>query len=282
MRRLHDQLGLLQIADSELNAKAGAHYDDREQAGRELERLQQLIAESREGIEELRKETGSKNRSVAILPGTNARGTRRPPIYVECRGTGVYLQPEGIRFTREDFLGPPGPSSPLAAALRAAREHLVSQNSADAGDEAEPYALIAVRPDGVLYFQMVCEVIHQAGMDFGYELIDANWRLQYPTPSPRLAAVEGQAVAIARDHLQMMVSAAPRMLLSRMTPFSSDGMTPATLLTGDSRKSGGTRRTTCCDASPPRVSIKMNSSRKASAFSQPSGLSGLTSGAMSG
>jgi Skp family chaperone for outer membrane proteins len=212
IRRLHDQLGLLQIAASELNAKEGEHYDDRAQAERELERLQQLIAESQSTIRQLATEGGSKKRSIAILPSENERGTRRVPIYVECRRDGVFLQPEGIKFMPQDFMGQLGAKSPLAVALRAAREHIVQKNpELGKSQDTEPYVLVVVRPEGLLAFQLVCETIHAAGLDFGYELIDSEWDLRYPTPDPRLASVESQAVSLARDHIERLAAAAPRM-----------------------------------------------------------------------
>ena len=47
--------------------------------------------------------TPNSDRSFAIVPYQGPNGTRRRPIYIECRQSGITIQPEGIIFGPQDF-----------------------------------------------------------------------------------------------------------------------------------------------------------------------------------
>lgn len=211
MRKLQDQLSTLQYSAAELNAMEEEHYDDREQAEREISRLQQLIEETRKTIAELRTEVQSKHRSYAIVPYEGPNGTERRPMYIECRKNEVLLQPEGIQLTPEDFRAPIGPGNPLAAALRAGHEFILREESQPgAARIVDPYPLILVRPDGIIAYYKVREAIESWDSDFGYELVDGDWDLKFPAANPQIASVEQQAVQLARGRMQALAAAAPR------------------------------------------------------------------------
>ena len=211
MRRLREQLDSLKLAAAELNALEGEHYDDRKQALEEVERLEQLIADSRNTIEQLHAEAKSRARSYAIVPYQGHRGTFRRPIYIECREKDVVLQPEGVVFTVEDFQPPIGPGNPLVAAIRAAREHIVRYESiAATGKEAEPYPLIIVRPKGVKLYYYVREAIQSWDSEFGYELVEEDWELKFAPADPQLATAEYQAAELSRGRLRALAAAAPQ------------------------------------------------------------------------
>ncbi len=111
--------------------------------------LKEQIALARRRLAAAQQNPDTKKNTYAVVPYLGKNGTRRRPIYIECRGDGVIIQPEGIRLTEEDFQGPMGPGNPLAAALRAAREHLAAQQKTSGGPIEEPYPLLLVRPDGI-------------------------------------------------------------------------------------------------------------------------------------
>ena len=211
MRRLQDHLDSLRAAAGELEGMEREHYDDRAQAEREVARLTQLISDTKMEIGDLKAHGNNKPRSYAIVPFVGRNGTRRPPIYVECRGNEVILQPEGIHLSEDDIEPELGPSAPLAAALRAAREYIVSQ-SGSAAAETEPYPLLLVRPKGQLAFYQSRAVFDRCGMQFGYELVDGSWDLKFPPANPELAARESQAIQLARGRARALAQAAPEML----------------------------------------------------------------------
>jgi hypothetical protein len=209
-RRLKEKLDGLQLSVNELVALESDHYDDHKQAEREVERLGQLIESTRETIASLKEEQKSKKRSYAIIPYEGPHGTRRRPIYIECRSEEVVLQPEGIRLTPEDFRPPLGAGNPLATALRATREYIIRQEGVvDPQRETRPYPLILVRPEGIMAYYRVRQAIESWDTDFGYELVDSDWKLEFPTPNPVLADLVLQAVEHSRTRQQMLVAAAP-------------------------------------------------------------------------
>jgi hypothetical protein len=215
MRRMQDHLESLRAAAGELEGLEHEHYDDRAQAEREVARLGQLIDDTKKEIEDLKRSGNGKPRSYAIVPFVGRNGTRRPPIYIECRGKELILEPEGIHLSEDDFAPELGPGSPLAAALRAAREYLVSKYGAGASAaaaEPEPYPLLLVRPKGENAFYESRAVFERCGIQFGYELVDGNWDLKYPPANPELAARETQAIELARGRAKALAEAAPGML----------------------------------------------------------------------
>ncbi|MEM6799543.1 MAG: hypothetical protein AAF589_08515 [Planctomycetota bacterium] len=211
IRRLTDHLRSLRSAVAELREVDAKHYDDRAQAERNLKQLEELIAETKAEIEELEQEGNEQFKSYAIVPYKGANGTRRQPIYIECRGEQVLLQPEGVALTPADFKKPLGIGNPLAAALRATREYY-ARNNPDAGydPDAEPYPLIIVRPDGVLAYYGVREAIRSWDSDFGYEMVAADWVLKFPAPNPVLFDLQARAIDRARLRRNLLARAAPR------------------------------------------------------------------------
>jgi hypothetical protein len=223
MRRLQNQLDSLRLAAGELDGLEREHYDDRAQAEREVARLRQLIDDTKKDIDGLKKVGNGKPRSYAIVPFVGRNGTRRPPIYLECRGKEVILQPEGIHLTDDDFVPELGPGSPLAAGLRAAREYVISQYGAATGAEPEPYPLLLVRPKGEYGFYESRALFEKCGIQFGYELVDGNWELKYPPANPELAARETQAIELARGRVKALAAAAPGMLRRDRDDDDDDG-----------------------------------------------------------
>ena len=211
MRRLQEQLRSLAIAAAELDALEEEHYDDREQAEREVARLQQLIENMQSSIEALKQEQQSARRSYALVPYEGPNGTSRRPIYVECRNEELILQPEGVRITMDDLRPPLGAGNPLASALRAAREHYKRLNPTEGRTrDTEPYPLVVIRPSGAAAFGRVQRAIQSSDFEFGYELVEEDWDLKYPVADPQLALVEQQAIDQARIRQQALAAAAPR------------------------------------------------------------------------
>ncbi|QDU87766.1 hypothetical protein Pla175_11320 [Pirellulimonas nuda] len=211
IRRMHDQLQSLKIALAELQQIDEEHFDDRAQAERELQRLRELIEQTKQEIEQLEAERDKQAKSYSIVPYKGRSGTLRRPVYIECRKDRVTLQPEGVELGPDDFTPPLGVGNPLAAVLRSAKEYYGRLDGGDGyNPEIEPYPLLIVRPDGIADYYRVREAIRAWDSDFGYELVNADWELAYPTPNPDLAAAEQQALDSARSRREMLARAMPR------------------------------------------------------------------------
>jgi len=209
-RRLQSQLARLEATLAELD-RAGV--DDRHQRARledELQRVRAEIAVAGRELADARRDAEHRARSYAIVPYHGPNETRRRPIYIECTAEAVILQPEGIRLTERHFAGPMGPGNPLAAALRAKREYLLTQGAMDPEKAGEPYPLLLVRPEGIEAYYAARAAMHSWASDFGYELVGTDWKLDFRPPDAELGRVMREAIESARVGQARLAAAAPR------------------------------------------------------------------------
>ncbi|NLE36538.1 MAG: hypothetical protein GX621_00775 [Pirellulaceae bacterium] len=208
-RELRRHLGRLEETVKQLDDAAS---DSAEQAAlrRQLDQVMAKIDETKAKVERARSEATEQGRSYAVIPYEGPNGTRRRPIYIECRADAIILHPEGIVFQPSDFEGSPGPSNPLAVALRAAREYLLEAGRFDPVKAGEPYPLLLVRPTGVHSYYAAREAMSSWESDFGYELIDEDWELRFDPADPKLAQLLQREINRSRLQMEQMAKAAPR------------------------------------------------------------------------
>jgi hypothetical protein len=204
-RGLQDEFAKLERTAAALASENGAVGADDET----LRGLEQRLTSARESLDKARAGRDTKPPAYAVVPYAGRNGTHRRPLYIECCGDGVFLQPEGIRLSPGDFEGPPGPGNPLASALRAAREHVVAAQAGTNDPAAQPYPLLLVRPSGVMAYYAAREAIQSWGSDFGYQLIDEDWTLTFPPADPTLAQVEKRAIEESRARLAWLAEVRP-------------------------------------------------------------------------
>ncbi len=210
----HSRRLRLQLAEMEAAKKALAGNSQKkeqlEQLRAEVERVSQLAAAAERDLDDARREAESKRPSYAVVPYEGPSQTMRRPLYIECTGEHIILQPENIELSSLDFSGPLGPGNPLAAGLRAAREYLDSYQGDNLADSGEPYPLLLVRPDGVEAYYVAREAMTSWGSEFGYELIDQDWKLEFREPAPAMVEAMRLAVEEARMRQQALARSAPR------------------------------------------------------------------------
>ena len=137
--------------------------------------------------------------------------------------------PRASTFRQADFASPIGPGNPLAAALRAIRENMCDRGNFDPQRDGEPYPLLLVRPRGIADYYLAREAMQWWTSDFGYELIDDDWKLTFPPPDPQMARLLQQATAAARTELAQSRAAMPSRSERRQPSFrvaSSGGVVP--------------------------------------------------------
>ena len=176
----------------------------------QLERIRTEIRQAEQKLADAEQKLAAQPPSYAIVPYQGPGETRRRPIYIECRKDAVILQPEGIVLREEDFEGPNGPGNPLAAALRAKREYLLSYGNLDPREAGEPYPLLIVRENGIAAYYLARDAMTSWGAEFGYELVDADWKVEFQQPDPQLAALLRQTIDAARMRQERLIAAAPR------------------------------------------------------------------------
>lgn len=214
-RRLRGELAALAESEAALADRHAAQDESRSSLAAELSATQARLEETHRKIRALAKQTPQP--AFAVIPYQGPHGTRRRPIYIECRADKVILQPEGIELSEADFLLPVGPASPLASALRAANE-VFTRRGLRQESSGQPYPLLLVRPDGVGAYYAARTALAEWGSEFGYELIDADWNLEFPPPDPELETAMQLAVSEARDRLKTLLAMAPRRMRDLHAP----------------------------------------------------------------
>lgn len=217
-RRITKQIEDLQAAAKQLpgaNPTATAQQDSLRS---ELMRLNTEKMRLAADLNKARDDMRYRKPTFAVIPYDGIHKTHRRPIYIECRADAIILQPEGIVFTEMDFLGPNGPGNPLASALRAAREYWSQQPPPSPDEKNEPYPLLLVRPDGIIAYELARNALMSWDSEFGYELIDADWKLDYPLPpQTQLKEMQQRAVADARQRLAWLAQASPDRFVRKQT-----------------------------------------------------------------
>ncbi|HEY1602916.1 MAG TPA: hypothetical protein VGG64_25145 [Pirellulales bacterium] len=207
-RRLRMQLAELEAAEAALTKD---HNDAQLEGLRsEARRLAGLAADAEKDLEQARKDVRSRRPSYAVVPYEGPNQTMRRPMYIECTGDRIILQPENVELSPDDFAGPLGPGNPLAAGLRAAREYLIDYRGTREGEPGEPYPLLLVRPDGIEMYYAARAGMTSWGSEFGYEFIDQDWKLEYRDPQPAMVESIRVAVQEARIRQRVLARAAPR------------------------------------------------------------------------
>jgi len=191
---------------------------EREHENLSAEDLKKELTDGQKKLEELQKElekaenTAKKqNGSYAILPHEGPNGTRRYPMYIECREDGAWLMPENVRLGAGDFEGVLSMENPLEMALMAKRQYLlrngIFQETSDGVQE--PYPLIIVRPGGILYLYMVKEALQSWKSEFGYELVEDSLSVAYPPNDEALKGEMTKAIGAARARQREIAAMAP-------------------------------------------------------------------------
>src|SRR5262245_1453569 len=161
------QLRQLQERQGEVERLAAGNASD-EQLRRELADLDERLRQAQAILGERRRAAAAAPQEFySIVPYAGRNGAARRPIYVECLGDRIVLQPEGTEFPAADF-EVLGAGNPLEAAVRATVAHWERT-----GHEGQnPYPLLLVRPDGVPAYGAAREALSTWGREFGYELVE--------------------------------------------------------------------------------------------------------------
>jgi hypothetical protein len=207
LRRLQQERDELARAAGALAAAGQQNETQRAALAADVDRANQQVARLELEVAAARKKSAGNRPSYSIVPYEGPNRTRRRPLFIECTADRVILQPERIVLTEQDFLPPLGPGNPLAAALRASSEYL-DRNDPSGGAE-KPYPLIVVRPAGINAYYAVRRALSSWGSDFGYEMIDEDWKLEFPPVEPGLAETQRRAVESGRRYQQQLAAAAP-------------------------------------------------------------------------
>ncbi len=221
---LRGQVDELEAVETQLAKLAAGSGRDRLVS--QADALRKRIEDQKMEVERARQAAASRPPSYAIIPYTGPNQTRRRPLYIECREDSIVLQPEGIVLDDDDFRGPMGPGNPLAATVRSMADH-IRRHAQSTGEATVPYPLLIVRPNGILTYYVAREALQVLGFDFGYELIEQDWKVEYQTPNPELTRHGQRALEVARQRQRELIAAAPRLYGSSTRGRMLSGQTPS-------------------------------------------------------
>lgn len=143
--------------------------------------LRRLVAKSSENL--------AQGSSASQLEFTNTEGTARVPIVINVDEEGFTFQPTGITVTENDLKGFPGNDNPLLAGIQAAA---ALRSEGLLVDDA--YVLLLVRPSGSLAFYKAQQIMTNANIHFGYELLEADRAVELGQSNPEEVQVVRQSI----------------------------------------------------------------------------------------
>ena len=235
IRQMRDKLERTAQEADQIRALAASDESAHADPETQIAKLKQKLDEATEGLEQARKDAENREPSYALVAYDGSSGTRRRPIYIECRGDRILLQPEEILLTGEDFREPLTDDNALASALRAQREYL---NDAAGSQQEPPYPLIVVRPDGAQAYAAARAAMKSWDSEFGYELVDESLDLTYPKRDEALAKVTRDAVEEARARRRLLQQIAPARFGRQDQPLLTPSRNGGFASTGGDRRSG--------------------------------------------
>ena len=118
----------------------------------------------------------------SVVPYRGRLGQQRRPIYLECRSDSLVFHRGGPGLQGETL-------SP--AEIRSQVQRFSQPGAADSTAETALYLLLLVRPDGIDNYYRTRAALEGLPIEYGYELVDANWVLDFPDErgdQPLLAA----------------------------------------------------------------------------------------------
>jgi hypothetical protein len=177
-RRLEVQRGLLEGAEKRF-AQARATNAD---AASQSEAARALLARMTRDVEQLErvladlKAARARDRQTySVVPYRGRHGESRRPLYVECAGGQLVFHPDRLVLPESS----PAVDVRTEVERRFARQKEQMPPSDPAADH--PYLMVLVRPDGVTSYYHLQASLGGLHADFGYEFIDADWLLDFPT-----------------------------------------------------------------------------------------------------
>lgn len=212
-KRLDGEAARLRSQLDGLNVSRAERGQQRAEQVTQLEKLRAEFDQATRQMGAAEQDAKSRRKSFSVVPYEGPNGTYRRPIYIECRGEAIILQPEGIVLTEADFKEPLENGNPLDRALRSYRELLLAKKEHGAGSE-EPYPLFLVRPEGIPAYYVARAAMKSWKSEIGYELIGDDWDMKFPQPDADMERALRVAVAGAREELRQRTALAAGLLPS--------------------------------------------------------------------
>jgi hypothetical protein len=160
-----------QIAQARRAAQAQAAARQQEERRQLVTQLAQQVHDLEQTLADLQALRRQQQRTWSVIPFTGPHGEWRQPLYVECAAQKVIFHPEKRVLQGQEL-------TPLA--VRRELEHRLPL----AAPKDKPYLLLLVRPQGIPTYYLVLAALAGLNLDFGYELLDEDWVLDFSHANP--------------------------------------------------------------------------------------------------
>jgi hypothetical protein len=120
----------------------------------------------------------------SVVPYRGRFGESRKPLYLECRATSLVFHQRGPVLEGATL---------TQAGIRSEAKRYLESGGADPPTQSALYLLLLIRPDGIGTYYRTLAALEGMPIEYGYELVDTNWVLDFPdngnvASQPSLAA----------------------------------------------------------------------------------------------
>jgi hypothetical protein len=145
-------------------------------SSQEMRRLSSELRGLERTLEDLKALRARQQQTYSVVPYRGKHGDNRAPLYLECAPSGLIFHPD-----RKTIVVPRLAGDEIKAEVRGRIvQQRVALKAAGRTPDDRPYLLMLVRPDGIATYYQTLHALNGLDLDFGYELIDADWALEFP------------------------------------------------------------------------------------------------------
>jgi hypothetical protein len=140
---------------------------------RELAELNSRVVALKKLLADLKSGGVKPAESYSIVPYFGKKGESKKPIYVECTGGGVVFHPGVVAFGPEE-------AAPIRDEVFRRARVLHEEVTSNGSIPPAPFLLLLIRPEGIESYWKLQKILRSDKVEFGYELIDGDWKLDFP------------------------------------------------------------------------------------------------------
>src|SRR5262249_10835204 len=146
-----------------------------EQEKAALARMTNDLAVLERALKDLKEAREREKQTYSVVPYHGKRGESRRPLYIECAGASGIFHPD-----KKSLLVPGQRAEVLEEVERRVARQQQQSGPGKPPAEQVPYLMMLVRPDGIQAYYAFQAVLAGRDVNFGYELINADWVLDFP------------------------------------------------------------------------------------------------------
>jgi hypothetical protein len=159
----------------------------------ELARSTTELVKMEQTLDDLKALRQRQQQTYSLVPYRGRRGDNRRPIYVECAAASLIFHPDRLTIPATDSNG--------SAILQEVERRINGQQSSvalQAPKKETSYLLLLVRPDGIMTYYRILAALRNLQVDFGYEFVESDWILDFPSDDKTAPTQPWMAASSAR------------------------------------------------------------------------------------